>query len=181
MRTGGWLGLAIALAGMSSAAASEIRLQSRSYVDSCGYYSHSAADFSFNYRDISLPWGSRVSIIYGFGGYHSSPGPNSGGYSPGFEWADRNEVEATAIAPYTWGVAISKTLHERSSDRFLDAIQFIVRIRLPDGREVVEHGNDSPGGFLTSSFQFLETSDCVDQDHPVPDLQDAQIDSVFRN
>lgn len=164
--------------GMANA--SEVKLQGRGYTHSCGYFSNSAADFSITYRNYDLPWGSRVFVKYGFGGFMQIS-DNYGGHRELFEWAYPNEIEASSVAPYTWTITLPETTtHDRSSNQWLNALQFVVKVQFPDHREIIEHGSNSTWGFFESKFNYSDVSNCVGPDHPKPDMQEMELTPIIR-
>jgi len=145
------------VAGATEPAPASLSLKARGYTSSCAYYTQTSADLEVRYRDETLPWGSTVSVIYGFGG----ASPTTTGSSSRFEWTDRAELRAEANAPYTWSTRFSKVLHYRSNPKVVDSVQFVLRITYPSGKEEYIRGNDSVMGFYEASLPFVGQSPCL--------------------
>jgi hypothetical protein len=113
-----------------SAAEIQLDVYGRSYVNSCGYYSNESADLQVNFGSHMFPWGTRIFVVTGWKGYDQTGGGGNS-YQNWFNWAYRTEQEAKAAAPYQWRAELHNTLHDRSSNRFLTALQFAIRVEVP--------------------------------------------------
>ena len=147
------LGLMLA---STPALAGEQWVQARVTSFTCGYWSYSGAEVGLSYRNHDLPWGTSVYLIHGWAG--------TDGYTP-FDWANRQEIEVAASAPYTWSATVSRQIQGRGGPIF-KSINFVWRVVLPDGHEFYEKGNASTWGFYDANFsqvpsQCSKTNDYV--------------------
>lgn len=130
------------------AKASTVNLWERAYsASNCVYFSTNLADFHFEYQNTSLPWGSRVFLVYGF--YDSFSKQSMQGY---------DKVELRASQPYTWTVQLNNlTIAERSSFT-RTKIQFYFRIVLPNQQILVDKGSPNDPNDYYYSSDILPTS-----------------------
>ncbi len=114
----------------SFAKASVINLWERAYsASNCVYFSTNLADFHFEYQNTSLPWGTRVFLVYGF--YDSFSKQSMHGYG---------NAELRASQPYTWTVQLNNLIIAERSNFTRTKIQFYFRIVLPDQRVLIDNG-----------------------------------------
>lgn len=86
-------------------------------------------DVVVNYYHDSLPYGSRIEILFGLGGTE-----NSGEGQPlPISWENSGSVEAKAIGPYVWSAHIARSLAQYDGQRQYQRLEFCVRITLPQG------------------------------------------------
>lgn len=104
----------------------QLELHGRKYVRSCSYFNSEEGDYSINFSSRMLAWGTRVFVVTGWKGYRLSF-PNQ----HGFEWAHRQEQEATSVGPYQWRAEVHQVLHGRTSSDFLTHLQFAIRVEEP--------------------------------------------------
>jgi hypothetical protein len=127
----------------TSALAGEQYVKARTVLNTCGYFSTSQAEITFSYKNLDLPWGTSVFLIYGWG--------NTSGTTP-FAWAPQPvTVEAPATAPYHWGVTVTGVIRARSSTEYKN-INYVWKVVLPDGSEFYEKGNGSTYGYYSADF-----------------------------
>lgn len=170
------LGFGVLLFNLPLARAAEagsVSLQARGYTSSCAYYSQTSADFEVRYRDETLPWGTKVSVVFGFGGINQYERSR-------FDWMDRFEQPAEAMAPYTWSAVFSKVLHHRSSPQVLEGIQLVLKVSYPSGREDYVRGNGSLMGFYEANLPFVGQSPCLDSSEKKPVFIQLPMTSVSR-
>lgn len=157
-----------------------VKVKGRGMVSNCSYYSQTTAEFEIWYRDESLPWGSQVSVIYGFGGLDQSP--VAAGMGARLDWTDQSEKASEAVAPYTWVSRFSQVIHSRYSSRRLDQLQFVLRISLPQGGDRYFRGGQTSMGFIQAEFPFLGKSPCLDSSSdrqlPFVDLSLSAVDRL---
>jgi hypothetical protein len=128
----------------TSALAGSQWVQARTVLNTCGYFSTSQAEITLTYRNDDLPWGTRVFLIYGWGG---SSGPSST-----FDWAPAPQtVEVPAVAPWHWGTTVTGVIRSRSSTQYT-SINYVWKVVLPDGHEFYEKGNGSTYGYYAADF-----------------------------
>ncbi len=149
--------------------AAEPSVSGRVYSEECREYLRKGAQFQVSYsaqetHGASLSWGTRVYLKYGFGGYRFDERDGSLVQSM-FDWRDVREVEMQSTAPYTWSTGFEATLEQRSSSEYRTDLDLVVRIVLPDGKEIYEKGGDSPFGYYMAEVP-LYTAECTDANHP---------------
>jgi hypothetical protein len=153
------LALALVLVSATSMAAESQSVQARTVSYSCGYYSTQAAEVTLSYTNTNsaeVPWGTSVYLVYGWGGYTSSGSTNTP-----FTWDNTVTVEAPATAGYTWGITVTGTIAARSSNKFVNAINFVWKIVRPDGSVIYKKGNTSTNGYYNASFANLLPPQCT--------------------
>lgn len=160
MKIASFLSLAVLSLCASTGLAQDLSLQSRAYTHSCGYYSSRSVDFRLQFRDLSVPWGSRVKLRYGFGGTKavSSSGESK---SQVLEWEHSQTVELNATAPYLWESSVlTQTVSVRSSPINYTKLQFVVEVEQPYEVLRVIRGSESEHGYFEAAFD-VENSSCV--------------------
>jgi hypothetical protein len=140
----------LALLSFSSLASAEnIQVWSNTYDYSCGYFSRRAADVSVTLQDETIPFGTTVNVIVGFGGDYAS----GGGPRRFANWELRRVVSATAIADSVWEARINDvSLHHRTEGRFLDHAQFVFEIKEPNADPRYVNGGSTWGYYQTSAM-----------------------------
>lgn len=165
------LGIALLLS-TTSLWASELKAVGRNYTFSCGHFTSVQGDLMLSYTDTALPWGSSVSFVTGWEGREGFPEKR-------FDWKDREEWIATATAPYTWTLKITKVLHERSHASFLDTLDFVVKVHVPERPDYFIHGN-SPWGFFKVRLVEKEPGRCVSNEWDLPGFSPLPVETVDR-
>jgi hypothetical protein len=148
------LALVLVLSSATALAAEWTTAQARAVTHSCGYYSTQEVEVGltyFNDNSAEVPWGTSVSLHYGWGGYTSNGSTNTP-----FTWDATNTVQANATAGYTWSATVTSTIAARSSNKFYDAINFVWKIVRPDGSVTYKKGNTSTYGYYNASFASLQ-------------------------
>lgn len=136
--------LALCLLSASSAAlAAETWAQGRVVLHSCVYASSYEAEVGLSYRNYTLPWGTSVSLVYGWSGSDNG--------IP-FDWDNTQTVVVSASAPYTWSATVRSQLSSRSSPKYYTDINFVWKVVLPNGYEFYEKGNGSTWGYYSASL-----------------------------
>ena len=130
----------------SSALAAETWAEGRKVLHSCVYASSYEAEVSLFYRNDTLPWGTSVVLLYGWGGSDNG--------TP-FDWAGRMTTPALAVAGYTWGATVRATTSTRSSPRYYEHIDFVWMVIRPDGSFFYDKGNNSTWGFYSGNISQL--------------------------
>lgn len=110
----------------------DLKLEGITYSWSCGYYSAADGNFAVSFKDSSLPWGTRVYLHYGMGGYDRNNGRL---LEMPYSWRNSKTVEMKAYAPYEWATQFITRVAERASfaHKYLD---FAVDVVYPDGGRV---------------------------------------------
>lgn len=131
----------------ATAFAAETTAQARAVLRSCGYYSSQEVEVGLSYKNTTLPWGTSVELLYGWGGYEGSTV---------FDWRNSTSIAAPATAPYTWGVTVTSQIAARSSPTFFEHIDFVWKVSLPDGSVFYEKGNNSTYGYYKADFSQVQ-------------------------
>lgn len=143
-----------------------LSLSGRSYTNSCGYYSSTMGDYKVKFQSVKLPWGSKVTLVYGWKGYRTE----SNGFNQNFNWANKNEMEMSAVSGWTWETTVKDVvLHSRSSNQYLTGFQFVLKLEVP-GRDVryVKGTTYAPSYFQAPAQ--LYGNPCVDASRPLPEF-----------
>ncbi|WP_164016469.1 hypothetical protein [Pyxidicoccus trucidator] len=138
----------------SSALASETFVQGRMALRACEYASSYEAEVGLSYRNYTLPWGTSVYLVYGWGG-SAKDGSNP------FDWANTQTLAVSASAPYTWSTTVRETTSTRSGSTLLTHIDFVWKVVLPNGYEFYEKGNGSTWGYYTANLSQIQESPCA--------------------
>ena len=162
--------LVVASVGMSA----DLRVMGRDYVNSCGYFSAMNGDYQVTYTDRTLPWGTKVTAIYGWDVEHWNHPPKT------IEWQDREEKEMKAISPFVWGLDISTQLHSRSSNQFKKALDLTIKIQVPN--EPVRYFNGgTTWGFFQTEVGNTSKAPCVGRDRAKPEFYERVLSVVKRD
>jgi hypothetical protein len=144
----------------------EVHIQGRSYSTSCSYYTKTIGDFLIQYNNYSLPWGTRVFLIYGADGYTVQYGP-----IPPREiklnWQNKKEIEVHTFSDFAWGADISLTLHERTNPDMFNGLDFVFRIVLPNGTVYYDNGGASDYGYYVANL-LMQGSPCTSSERSLP-------------
>lgn len=120
-----------------TASAAKIKVDGRAYsATNCQYFSTSLADFNITYSHPTLPWGTEITVRYGFQDDFKK-----------MSWQNGGEVQAHATAPYTWVAELDKVVIDSRGYFSLTHIQFAIMIRLPDGEIYWDNGGRSYLGY----------------------------------
>ncbi len=150
--------------------------RARAVTYSCGYYSSQEAEVELRYVNTNLPWGTSVTLIYGWGGYYSAPN----GTPPNlFDWENTASKDAPATAPYTWGATVKSQIAARSSPKFYERLDFVWEVHLPDGSVFYEKGNDSAWGYYVADFSDVPNS-CTSTGDYNTDFSAVPVTSVVK-
>lgn len=156
----------------TTALAGEQWVQARAILNSCGYFNNAQVEVTLSYRNLDLPWGTSVYLIYGWGG-SSSPGTS-------FDWQPQpTTVEAPATAPYYWGTKVTTIFRARSSTQYSN-INYVWKVVLPDGNVFYEKGNDSTYGYYAADFSAIPVP-CVNDGQFIGTPQPLTITTVVKN
>ncbi|MFP2904639.1 hypothetical protein ACLESD_06190 [Pyxidicoccus sp. 3LFB2] len=136
-----------------TAFAGETRARARGVTYSCMYYSAQEAEVELSYVNTGLPWGTSVTLIYGWGG-SVSPG---GGAPPYLvDWENTTATDAPATAPYTWGTTVKgQTASRGSPSKSYNRLDFVWEVHLPDGSVFYEKGNNSTWGYYLADVSSV--------------------------
>lgn len=151
----------------------DISVMGRNYTRSCGYFTTVEADVIVTFKDFSLPWGSEVTLVSGWGGREGFPEKR-------FEWRDREEKLARATAPYTWTTNLKKTLHSRSEAVFRDTLNFVFKVSVP-GRSPYFLNGGTPWGFYSSVIAENGPGDCVSGLENLPEFRAIEVKVIEKN
>lgn len=156
------LALVLMFVSASAFAAESTSVQARAVLHSCGYYSSQEVEVSLSYYNDTLPWGTSVELLYGWGGTEGSTV---------FDWRNSTSIAAPATAGYTWGVTVTSQIAARSSPTFFEHIDFVWKVTLPGGSVFYVKGNSSTYGYYKADFSQLQrpcTSDAGFIGTPAP-------------
>lgn len=146
-----------------------VQAEQRVYVNSCGYYSSVLADHRLTYRNDTLPWGTSVDLVYGYGGKSSN--------QP-FHWEFGGEMAVPAVSPFVWSVDLSHVVQARSSPIFIDSLKFVLRVELPNGDVFYEKGSNSELGYYRAR---IGEGHCVGGEmNGLPPLQSVELEAVHQ-
>lgn len=153
----------------------DVRVQGRSYTMSCSYYTRTIGDFLIQYYNYSLPWGTRVFLIYGSDGYTVQYGP-----IPPREiklnWQNKNEIEIHTFSDFAWGADVSLTLHERTNPDSFNGLDFVFRIVLPNGKEYYDNGGASDYGYYVANLIVQGGSQCSSSERSLPHFDSLNVE-----
>lgn len=138
----------------SSAFASDTWAQGRIILRQCEYAFDYLAEVGMSYQNYTLPWGTSVELIYGWGGTSWNPTTTT------FDWANTHGLAAQASAPYTWSATVVSVISTRSGGWAYDSIQFVWKVTLPNGYTFYEKGNGSTWGFYNASLSGVQERPC---------------------
>ncbi|MCP3098818.1 hypothetical protein LZ198_08010 [Myxococcus sp. K15C18031901] len=136
----------------SSALASEQWADGRAVLHSCVYASSYEAEVRMSYRNFTLPWGTSVYLIHGWGGM-------SNGVA--IDWDNTQTVEAPASAPWTWTTTVRSTISTRSGTKWYTHFDYVWKVVLPDGNVFYEKGNGSTFGYYSANLQDITERPCT--------------------
>lgn len=113
-----------------------------------GYYSNTTARFLITYRDLTLPENAQVFLRYGFGATQSDKI---------LHWQFASE-KLMAYQPEgaLYQIKMDQIMQARSGHMVLNALEFVLRVQLPNGESYFIKGSDSPMGYFRS---YLDVSD----------------------
>ncbi|MCK8503101.1 MULTISPECIES: hypothetical protein [Myxococcus] len=143
--------LALFLASSSSFAI-EHWADGRASLHSCLYASAYEAEIRMSYRNLSLPWGTSVELIHGWGGLDNWVA---------FDWDNTQTVAAPASAPWTWTVTVRSFISHRTSPKWYDSFNFVWKVTLPGGSVFYEKGNGSTFGFYSANLGDIAERPCT--------------------
>lgn len=169
--------LALAVLCVSATAfAGETSARARAVTYSCGYYSSQEAEVELSYRNYDLPWGTWVTLIYGWGGKVLAGGDAPPNY---FAWENTSAKEAPATAPWTWGTTVRSQIAARSSPKYYEQVDFVWEVHLPDGSVFYEKGNTSALGSYKADFSGVPNA-CTSTGDFNTALQPVPVTSVVK-
>jgi hypothetical protein len=145
-------------AGLALATETSIKLKSR-VIESCTTFSTWTADFQLLLRTDSIPWGSEVEVVYGFRGW----APETSGQT--VNWANLTTFSLPAVAANEWFATFSHAVAARGI-RWLDRIEFVVKVVLPDGTNRYIKPNSSAFGYYAADFMSEAAHGCSADEAP---------------
>ncbi|WP_164000333.1 hypothetical protein [Pyxidicoccus caerfyrddinensis] len=146
-------GLALLLFFVSSSAmASEQWVQGRVVLHSCVYASSYEAELNLSYRNYTLPWGTSVYLIHGWGGLDN--------FVP-FDWDNTQTLAVSASAPWTWSITVRSNISNRSSPKWYEHFDYVWKVVLPNGTEFYEKGNGSTWGYYAANLSDVTQRPCT--------------------
>ncbi|MCP3136594.1 hypothetical protein [Pyxidicoccus xibeiensis] len=165
--------LALAVLFLStSAQASETTVYGRKVLRECVYAHAYEAEVQLNYLNYSLPWGTSVELIYGWGGQSNSVP---------FDWANTQTVSAPASAPYTWSATVRAITGRRTEPHWnYQHVDFVWRVIMPNGYTFYEKGNGSTWGFYSASLETGVIPPCTSDGNFVGPLYPLTFTSIER-
>jgi len=164
-----------ALLSLPTLHAGEIEALSRTYSHSCGYFSNRVSEVEIIYKNNDLGWGTKIEAIYGYEGYLAH---SSNPFRVPFEWREERIETIQASGPHTWAFTHFAYIHDRSSPKYIEAINIVFRVTHPNGTVVYENGTQTPWGF----YRILLASDagCVSDGVPLPRFESSVVQLVER-
>ncbi len=146
----------------------------RDYVYSCGYFSSMVGDYDVTFEDTSLPWGTKVTLIYGWDiEYWNHPPKHK-------TWSYREEKEMKPIAPYKWAVSLETQLHGRTSGEFKQGLDLVVKLEIP-GRPAYFYNGGSRMGYFTTEVGNTSKTPCIGRDKKKPDMYQRYLKVVSKD
>src|SRR5262249_48965064 len=101
-------------------------------------------DLLVDYKDKSLPWGTRVSLHRGISGWVNDSDSPQGGST--FEWWWTQDHEAQATDRWTWRATDTLTRSiELSDGQINETFDFVIHIQYPDGSDAWDNGGSAYG------------------------------------
>lgn len=144
----------------------------RAVLHSCLYASSYEAEVRMSYRNLTLPWGTSVSLIHGWGGFNNGVA---------FDWDDTQTLDVPASAPWTWAVTLRKTISTRSSPKWYEHFNYVWKVVLPDGTVLYEKGNDSAWGYYSADLRDIAQRPCTSDNNFIGPPFALTITSVVKN
>jgi hypothetical protein len=112
-----------------------------------GYYSNTTARFLVTYRDLEVPKDAQVFLRYGFGASQADKT---------LHWQFSNEIPMMyQLEGATYQIKVEQIMQARSGHMILNALEFVLRVQLPNGESYFIKGSDSPMGYFRS---YLDVS-----------------------
>jgi len=125
--------------------------------DSCA---KTGANVRFTYKNLSLPWGTKITLHQGFSytEYGYDPADGSGNRYPDrrIEWAAIRDTEMVSSGPWTWSTTPNFDYHSSPTPATpgeSSTIVFAFKITMPNGT-VAWDGAGRPGGFFSASYTY---------------------------
>ncbi|MFP2928139.1 hypothetical protein ACLESO_23650 [Pyxidicoccus sp. 3LG] len=146
------LALLAALSVSTSAMASETWVDGRAVLHACVYAYSYEAEVSLSYRNYTLPWGTSVYLIYGWGGISNNVP---------MDWDNTQTLTVSASAPYTWSATVRSIFSNRTTpqNRY-DHVDFVWKVVLPNGFTFYEKGNGSTWGYYSAALSGITDRPC---------------------
>jgi len=152
------------LASSFGMAGDELKVMGRDYVYSCGYFSAMVGDYDVTFEDTTLPWGTKVTLIYGWDVEYWNHPPK---YK---SWSYREEKEMKSIAPYKWAVSLETQLHGRTSNEYKQALDLVVKLEIPGRPAPVYYNGGTKWGYFQTEVGNTSKAPCVDRDKKKPEM-----------
>lgn len=164
---------AFILGSSTSFSSPSLEVWGRAYENTCSVHSNTTADFDVTFRDSSLPWGTKISLISGLGGIDASPVSND---VKQLHWQNQREQEMPAVAANTWRVRRSAYIADRSYTRRFSSLEFTIKIQQP-GRDPQYVNSNEPWSYLRST---LDTSiiGCAPSVKYLPEFRQLDVAAV---
>ena len=157
------------------ARANDVEATSRTYTYSCGYFSNQVSEIEIVLKNNDLFWGTKVEAIFGYEGYTAQSGNRP---RIPFEWTNEQVQSVEATGPSTWTFKHVANVHDRSSPRFVEALNITFRITHADGGVSYENGSGTPWGFYR--VILARNGGCTSPNYPLPDFETSQVQIVER-
>jgi hypothetical protein len=110
-------------------------------------------DIHVDYKNTQLPWGTSVSLHRGISGWsNNSDLPQGGSW---FDWWWTKDVGASSIAGWTWRAndVLTRSI-ELSEGQIKTSFDFVIQIRLPDGKQIWDNGGSNYGFYRVDLESF---------------------------
>ena len=155
--------------------AGDLRVRGRDYVHSCGYFSAMNGDYEVTFSDRTLPWGTKVTVIYGWDVDYWNHPPKT------VEWQYREEREMTAVAPFTWRADIATQLHARTNNQFKKALNLVIKLQIPNEPDRYFNGGSTWGFYQMEVGSTSPAPPCVGRDGKKPEYHECVLQIVKRD
>lgn len=145
--------LALALFFAStSAVAIEQWADGRAVLHACVYAHSYEAEIRMSYRNYTLPWGTSVYLIHGWGGLDNGVA---------ITWDNTQTVAVPASSPWTWTVTVRSIISTRTTPKWYEHFDYVWKVVLPNGTEFYEKGNGSTYGYYSANLLDITSRPCT--------------------
>ena len=116
--------LSLSISSALQAAGEQIDVYARAFHNGCSYYTNTSTDFDVTIHAETLPWGTTVTLVSGFGGAEVF----GSGELRNLSWIGREETKMEAIAGSTWQARRSAIVKTRSSAWNFTSLEFVFKM-----------------------------------------------------
>jgi len=166
--------LGLALVASVFGSAEELKVSGRDYVLSCGYFSSMQGEYDITFKDESLPWGTKVTLISGWD-------VERWGHPPTYRtWSYREEKEMKSVSPYTWSTRLEAQLHGRTTSEYRQALDMVVKVEVPNQAPKFYNGT-SRWGYFQIEVGNTSKAPCVNRDGKKPEFADRLVKVIIKD